>query len=114
MGKVDSVQLHFTDKAGRVNGTLTISLLPNTKTKDNVWLLLDGRDSPDRDPSVEPVQLLEGQQYLYEIEVPEAVGAVTTDQESVFYPDDRKGLRGRLRTNLYTGTLQVCIAADGR
>lgn len=114
MGKVDSVQLHITDKAGRVNGTLTISLLPNTKTKDNVWPLLDERDNPDRDPSVEPVQLLEGQEYLYEIEVPEAVGAVTTDQESVFYPDDRKGLRGRLRTNLYTGTLQVCIAADGR
>lgn len=114
MAQVDSVQLEIKDQSGAVNGTVTISLLPGRELRDGVWPLLDERDNPERDLSIEPVQLLESHEYLYEIKLHVKVQAVTTDQAGIFYPDDHKGLRGRLRTHLYTGTMQVRIAADGR
>jgi predicted component of viral defense system (DUF524 family) len=77
--------------------------------------LLDWSAIPDRDPSLEAIQLLEGHEYLYQIDLTDAPTAVIdTDRPEVFYPDSQRGDRGRLRPGLYTGTLNVAIRADGQ
>jgi len=70
---------------------------------------------PDRDPSLEAIQLLEGHEYLYQIDLTDAPTAtIDTDIPEVFQSDTQRGDRGRLRPGLYTGTLTVAIRADGQ
>lgn len=74
--------------------------------------LLDLRGAPDRDPAVEPIQVLEGREYRYEVlDAPEGC-RVSFDPEEVFDPDDASGWRGRLRPGLHTGTMPVTVRAD--
>lgn len=113
MAQADEVQLKIIDKAGRVQGKLAICLLPKARAQDVVPLINDS-DNPDRDLFIEPIQLLEGHEYLYEIKLCEPASEVTTDQESIFFPDTKEGVRGRLRTGLYTGTVHVTFMANSR
>lgn len=62
---------------------------------------------------VEPVQLLEGVEYLYEVEG--LHGPLALEPGEVFAPDDEDGRRGRLRPGLHVGrvALVVTCAATG-
>jgi len=88
-----------------------VSLLPRATDAPSPSPLLDLRQTPDRDPALEPVQLLEGHEYRYEIEVQGASEPLSTDRPEVFEADSRSGTRGRLRPRLYTGMLPVTIRA---
>src|SRR5437870_3163081 len=87
-------------------------MLPRAVSSAQVPALLD-RGS-DADPSVPPIQLLEGEEYRYVISLRSGAQAVDTDKPEVFEPDSENGTPGRLRPRLYTGTLAVFIAAEGR
>jgi hypothetical protein len=77
-------------------------------------LLLDESSTPDADPNHPPVQLLEGEEYRYEVALGVQAKLVETDKPEVFEPDTSHGGVGRLRPRLYTGTLPVTFSADGR
>jgi predicted component of viral defense system (DUF524 family) len=65
------------------------------------------------DPTVSPIQLLEGQEYRYEWEFDRAPQTtVTTDPEDIFQPDLESGCRGRLRPGLATGLIKVVLRSE--
>lgn len=113
MTSLRSVELPLVGTAGHLAGTLRVSLLPQSGGLGQPAPLVDVRDDPNRDSSVEPVQLLEAEEYVYEIvsaSVP--VGRFTTNRPEIFQPDTDRGDRGRLRTSAYTGALEVRVNCD--
>lgn len=62
---------------------------------------------------LEAVQLIEGQEYRYDFDIPDATH-IDTDRPELFLPDDATGRSGRLRTGLRTGLLPVTLTTDGR
>lgn len=92
-----------------VVGHLRVMLLPETPVASDNAPLLDLTDDPDRDPSMEPIQLLEGSEYRYEILTEGVPTPITTDRPEVFTRDSESGTSGRLRPGLYTGTLPLTI-----
>jgi len=106
-------ELPITDADGSLQGTLLVALLPSRDPHHPVPApLIDLRNDPARDRSLEPVQLLEGEEYLYEICTdPTDIDEVVTDKPEIFEPDTSKGNRGRLRPGVHTGGLPVKIFA---
>lgn len=107
------VSLDLRADDGQIHGELRIRLLPGTDTTGNPPLI-DQRSDSDRDRSLEPVQLIEGLEYLYEVVSGARFSSIATDRPDVFAADTDRGDRGRLRPGLYTGTLPVGVEADGR
>lgn len=94
---------------GAVQGYLRIALLPKMSATFPAPLV-DALNDAEEDDARAPIQLLEGQEYLYEWErLPASVITVSTDPEEVFQPDTLDGRKGRLRTGLSTGALQVIL-----
>lgn len=110
---VSEVVLPIEDECG-VRGELVIKMLPRStrRVPQPVAPLIDERENPGREPSLEPVQLLEAEEYLYEIRCAPPAETITTDQEGFFFPDDTSGRRGRLRTGMYTGAVTVTFYCD--
>ena len=99
-----------TSKSG-TSGTLKLLLPPRVDPESVPAPLLDLRVTGEPRGSLAPVQLLEGEEYLYEFDLDGVrSGRVTTDRPEVFDPDTVEGTRGRLRPGLYTGQLQVHIS----
>lgn len=113
MASVPLVKLGIVDGDGHERGTLEIRLLPRTVAATGVAPLVDERESPDRDPDLEPVQLLEEKEYLYSFAIPGEPGPITTDKPDLFWGDTERGDRGRLRTFAYTGAVRVQVAQGG-
>jgi hypothetical protein len=111
LASVPLVKLGIVGEDGHARGTLEIRLLPGAVA--GIAPLVDAREDPDRDPDLEPVQLLEGREYLFAIEIPGGSGPITTDKPELFARDTERGDRGRLRTGLYTGTVRLRIAQGG-
>lgn len=116
MGAVEQVTLTIgpPPSLGAPPVLLRIAVLPERAQRDIARTpLLDLREDPERDAAQEPVQLLEGSEYLYEfLHLPRPDALVTTDREELFRPDTRSGHRGRLRTAQYTGTLTFQVFVD--
>lgn len=108
---VEKVDIPLRDRQSRAQGTLTIQLLPRVRPVKQ-GLLLDLREDSNRDPSLAPVQILEGTEYRYEFDLIQP-GAVTTDRPEVFEADQLSGRSGRLRPGLSTGTIPVEITLGG-
>jgi predicted component of viral defense system (DUF524 family) len=108
---VSSAKLRLLSPTHRPVGTLTIELLP--KTKDDPDPLLDLSSDPDRDLALEPIQLLEGIEYLYAVALDAQQGAFAIEPKELFYPDRRDGNSGRLRPGLSTGSVPVTVYVDG-
>ena len=98
------VPLQTGDRAGRAH--LQIAVLPRMVSAGPAPLL-DERGAPSLDATVAEIQLLEGQEYLYEWEGLSELSKLVTDPAEVFQPDTSDGLRGRLRPGLWTGALNV-------
>ncbi len=113
MASVPLVKLGIVGEDGHARGTLEIRLLPGASAGAGIPPLVDAREDPDRDPDLEPVQLLEGREYLFAIEIPGESGPITTDKPEFFARDTERGDRGRLRTGLYTGTVRLRITQGG-
>ena len=112
MPAVREARTPINDELGAGRGYLRVALLPG----DNPGLppLMDLTNDAERDPALEPIQLLEDWEYLYEIELPATDGVVETDRPEVLFPDAQGGSRGRLRTRSRTGLLPVQVILDGR
>lgn len=93
---------------------LWIRLLPRTREDGAPAPLVDCSDDQERDTTLEPVQLLEGSEYVYEFEFRQPLpAAVVTDRPDIFEADTGDGRRGRLRPGLYTGRLPVSVRVGG-
>ena len=94
---------------GSVHGYLRIALLPRTSTSP-ADPLFDMLNEAGEDDARAKIQLLEGQEYLYEWEsLPAFATTVSTDPVEVFQPDTSDGRKGRLRPGLSTGALPVTL-----
>jgi uncharacterized protein len=111
MPAVASVTAHLSCREVDTCARLRISLLPR-KRYSGVPLIDDSAD-PHADPTVSPIQLLEGQEYWYEWEFDgEPPASVSTDPEDFFQPDLDSGMRGRLRPGLATGLVRVVLRSE--
>jgi len=99
---------------GAILGKVQVTLLPRATLSSAVPLLLDETSTHDADPGLPSIQLLEGEEYRYEVSLDRPAKLIETDKPEVFEPDTLHGGVGRIRPRLYTGTLPVSIAADGR
>ncbi len=113
MATVTSVKLEIAGVEGGY-GLLSIHLLPGSRAAAGSALLLDTTGDLLRDAGQEFVQLLEGQEYRYEIGLVEGrSGRLSTDHPELFIPDDEGGARGRLRTGLFVGSVRSSILCEG-
>src|SRR5262249_18754535 len=106
MRSVDEARLVACGQAGPV---LRIALLPQLGPTSGPSPMLRGDSSSVADlEALAELQLLEGQEYLYEwTAMPDTVAAVQTEPTELFHPDTKDGFRGRLRPGLATGTIAV-------
>ena len=104
---LESVEIALANPSGRLEGTLTIQLLPNARQTAQ-GLLVDLRNDPNRDMGLAAIQLMESAEYRYQFDLISS-GVVTTDRPELFEPDDRSGRSGRLRPGLSTGTVPIDI-----
>jgi predicted component of viral defense system (DUF524 family) len=103
MAGVTSVELPLLDEWGHERGRLTISVLPSRK-HERAIILANDDETGDH---LENVRLIEGTEYLYVLHVPNKAGPFETDQPELFIADTECGDRGRLRTGLRTGAVEV-------
>lgn len=108
------------DDAAEV-GQLRLQVPPRYDEHADSPLLLDERESPERDEGLAPVQLLEGAEYIYELEGArwatddgDGVSMVELQPSELFDPDTRTNERGRLRPGMHTGLLPLSVWVDGR
>ena len=106
MGELTSVEIELRDGDERRYGTLLIATLP-TSAERAAPPLLDLRSAIDRNTELEPIQLMEGCEYRYAIELSDVDDLITNDHPDVFHADDPTGHAGRLRTGMYVGRLPV-------
>lgn len=108
MAELKTVDLPLLDERGRTRGVLTITTLPGQKPG-----IIQAEENVAED-ELENVRLFEGREYVYAIRCPENEGPFDTDHPEMFVADTERGDRGRLRTGLYTGTVDVQIFAASR
>ncbi len=115
MPACEATQLAVLDQANIARACISLSLLPNKKSDKNLVPPLIVLDKHSESNAVPPVQLLEGCEYRYEfIELKDIKGVITTDHADVFQPDTNDGRSGRVRPELYTGTLPIRVFLDGK
>lgn len=107
MATVESVQFTLLNHEGKQLGTIAFSVLPSLPDINGIPALIQQRlQDQNYDTSLEFIQLLEGCEYIYEVDTHESV---SFDRSELFIPDDKRGSRGRLRTRLSTGRVEVNI-----
>ncbi|MEQ8978005.1 MAG: DUF2357 domain-containing protein [Deltaproteobacteria bacterium] len=109
MAPVDHVELPLVDPTNTaIIGSLRISVLGRDRNP-TVPPLLDLRADPPT--TLEPVQLVEGVEYRYEVDLP---GPVRIEPDDLISADDASGRTGRLRPREHTGRLPIGIVVGGR
>lgn len=110
MVRVKRVKLPIQDQTGRLRGHIHIHLLPDEESGEPAPLL-DRRGDLELEPGMAGVQLLEGHEYRYKIELEAGApnAPVSTDRPEIFRRDDESGASGSIRPGLYTGTLPVNV-----
>ena len=105
MPEFTRVSVPISDENRTRIGTFEIMTLPNRPGG-----LRDSREEVDVDGSLEAIQLTESHEYRYALTINEFRSAsVRVEPPEVFTADDESGLTGRVRPELYTGTLQVWV-----
>jgi uncharacterized protein len=97
---------------GTAAAGLRISLLPTDDWGSVPPPLLDIGTETGGDSSLEPIQLLEGYEYRYEVEMGDRNGKLSIDRPEIFLPDDERGAAGRLRPGLHTGRVSARVFCD--
>lgn len=112
MGATNMIRLDLNALDGQPFGYLQISLPANNASTGTPPPLLDLREDATRDLSLEPVQLLEGTEYIFQIGlIPGHTHAITLEPAELFSPDADDWRRGRLRTRQATGILVIAVLA---
>lgn len=117
MSSIDSVEIELEpppDGPRATGATVRLELLPTTDQDSDPPPLVDLRGNPKLEPGVEPVQVLEHQEYRYTFEFDDLPGPATTDRPNLFFPDDQRGDTGRFRPGLHTGTVPVTVFVGGK
>lgn len=110
MTLVPDVALRIIAGDGRSNGDVIIATLPGAQT--GLW---DYRTESVPDESVEPVQIIEGQEYRFHFRTDVAgEHVITTDRPEIFARDQKSGISGRVRPGLYTGKMPISVQVNGR
>lgn len=104
------VELPLEDLEGRRVATLVILTRPHRVNNDAE--LLDRRGEND-DDGLEPVQLVEGAEYRFEV-LGVGSASVSWEPRELFDADDIDGHSGRLRPRLATGRVEVVAEIDGQ
>lgn len=99
-----TVDLPIVDEWERLQGLLRISALPSHPPGQTIFVEDRFDVGPDE---LEEVRLNEGTEYLYVLDLLETDGSISTDHGELFIADTERGDRGRLRTGLFTGTVEV-------
>ncbi|MDF2626497.1 MAG: hypothetical protein K0R39_328 [Symbiobacteriaceae bacterium] len=112
MGATDKTSLPISGADGLTVGWLHLQVLPSTKRPNT---LLDFQKEDNWDRSLEPVQIMEEQEYLYEFAITDASkeSLITVEPSWLFERDDKWGKRGRLRPRLHTGAIHAQVFVDG-
>ena len=98
---------------GHEVGSLRIACRIGHERWKDFALLIDRRGDPDLEPGVEPVQLLEDGEYVFDIEVP-GHDDIVVEPVDRFDPDSTPVRSGRLRPGRHTGTMEIKVwSADG-
>lgn len=114
MGAVTTACIAASLRGGSSRALLRIALLPQASAADKpAPLLAFDLDQQHTDDAASAVQLLEGQEYLYEWTLPGECSSVTTEPQEAFQPDSSDGLRGRLRPGTATGLMMVQLIGGG-
>ncbi len=108
MAVVTRVDLPMLDEWGHERGRVTIAVLPSRRHERTITVT---GDSDDTDDDLENVRLVEGTEYLYVLSGLENAGPFDTDHPEMFVADTERGDRGRLRTGLHTGAVEVLFFA---
>lgn len=108
MPELTEAGIDILDSSAQRVGSVTIRLLPGVDQQSKPPALVAERNAGLS--SAPEVELVEGTEYLFEFDLPEASQNVTTDHTEMFFPDAVGGMRGRLRTGLYTGTVHVILS----
>jgi predicted component of viral defense system (DUF524 family) len=106
-----SVDLLITDEWEYARGRLIISALPNHPAGQTIFVKDDSDVESDE---IDAVRLNESTEYLYVLEFPQPLGPILTDHPEMFVADTERGDRGRLRTGLFTGAVEVQFFSDRR
>lgn len=107
MGTTHEIKAPMIAPNGLTAGTLVIRVPPRAASTDSPPLS-DLRDDLDRDDSVEPLQLLEGEEYVYQLHLREhPIEPLRLEPTELFFPDNDSLESGRLRPGLYTGALLI-------
>jgi len=113
MVSVSTVELTIESPGGKPAGTFTLFQRQRARPRPGIEPLWDLRGAADRDASLAPIQVLEGDEYLYKLVLHED-GAADLSPKELFDPDDATGRRGRLRPREHTGTIVIEVRIDGR
>ncbi len=106
---VRKVWLPLTDTTEE-GGGVWISLLPQAVVDAKPPPLVDLRGQHQPEVGVlAAVQVLEGHEYRFVLEVPDEFGWLKTDRPELFQPDAEDGRAGRFRPGLHTGTVPVKV-----
>lgn len=105
MGQVGEAHVNINDALGRAIGVLHIFCLPGVRGS-SAATLWDNRSDMERDNFTEPIQLIEGAEYRFSVEIAEHE-AITTDKPEIVMADDAYGKSGRLRPGLHVGGLPI-------
>src|SRR5262245_21068434 len=98
---MDEASFDLVDIENRLLGRARLAVLPSAREVFGLPTLVEGRDD-----GLERIQLLEGCEYIYEIQ---GGHRVEIDKSELFIADDASGRRGRLRTRLSTGRVEVTV-----
>jgi predicted component of viral defense system (DUF524 family) len=102
------VDLPLLDDAGRRLGVLVIRTRPTSNCTADI---IDLRQTGTED-GLEPVQLIEGAEYRFELAGPQS-GVVRWEPSEHFDLDDESGRTGRIRPRLSTGRMEISATVDG-
>ena len=109
MAVVSSAKLAIEGVEGHKVGELTVSLRPRARGALGAEPLWDLRGEPARDDALAPVQLIEGEEYIYQIDDVAGEDRLGLAPVELFDPDAQNGRCGRLRPGTYTGTVSVVV-----
>ena len=111
--KVEKAKLPILGDHRRSGLCLELRLLRHADPQSTPAPLLDLRNG-HTDSALEPIQLLEGTEYVFSFVGFDPDPVIETDLPELFVADDTDGTRGRLRTGLRTGTVTAQISDRGQ
>lgn len=104
------VELPLEGPDGTVVGCLRLRLLPRREEGCGARAPLQDERAAPVEGALAPVQLLESEEYRYEVELtPPVEGNLRVEPMEMFDPDVETGAEGRLRPGLHTGLLPVIV-----